>query len=133
MPAHFSDEAWIKSESECYVGADGPDITSEYWFKSKPIDRDFCFRVTQLQLCTSSRDQGNADDKNAGSWTWFELVILADEDATEPKLSKEGKPLVWRSHSNRLANDTNPTLHFGAVFDRRSELLTALEVFDINM
>ena len=122
-------DAWLQSEAPCEpVEAHSDKVESKIWFKSKPVKRDFCYRVTQLQLCTDSCDQGNADDKRAGSWTWFELVILADENSDEPKKSKEGKELVWRSHRNRLANDKSPTRHFGAVFDRRSELLANFEV-----
>ncbi|PPQ65918.1 hypothetical protein CVT24_011251 [Panaeolus cyanescens] len=128
---NFLKDAWIRCESECVVTAQTADVASKIWFQTKPVDREFCYRVTQLQLCTSSRDQGNVQDKNAGSWTWFELVILADENTTEPKVSKEGKPMVWRSHSNRISNEGHTTFHFGAVFDRRSELLVALEVNDV--
>ncbi|PPQ82479.1 hypothetical protein CVT24_002371 [Panaeolus cyanescens] len=128
---NFLDDAWLRSESKCIVAAQTADVASQIWFKSKPVDREFCYRVTQIQLCTSSRDQGNVQDKNAGSWTWFELVILADENATEPKVSKEGREMVWRSHSNRISDERSPTFHFGAVFDRRSDLLAALEVGDV--
>jgi hypothetical protein len=122
----ISDVTWTQSESACYVGATGPDVVSDTWFR-KRVDRHFCNRVTQIQPYTNSCDQGAATDILAGSWTWFELAILKDETSTEPK-SKDGHNLVWRSHSNRLANATSPTRHFGAVLDRRSDLLVNLEV-----
>ena len=129
MASHFTEDAWLHSTQPCDpVAAYSDQVETKIWFKSKPVDRDFCYRVTQLQLCTDSNDQGYANDKRGGSWTWFELVILADEKSTEPKKSKEGDELVWRSHSNRLANDSSPTRHFGAVFDRRSDLLANFEV-----
>lgn len=132
MAAHFTDNAWLQSKAACEpVRANDDQVATKIWFKSPPIDRNFCFRVTQLQLSTDSKDQGFVFDKKAGSWTWFELVILPDESSLEPKKSKDGKELVWRSHSNRLGNDTVTTRHFGAVFDRRSELLANLEVGDI--
>lgn len=129
MTSNIVENAWLQSDAPCEpVSAWSDQVESTIWFKSKPVDREFCYRVTQLQLCTDSKDQGYANDKRGGSWTWFELVILADETSTEPKKSKQGKDLVWRSHSNRLANDSSPTRHFGTVFDRRSELLSNFEV-----
>uniref|UniRef100_A0A0W0FFI5 PNPLA domain-containing protein n=1 Tax=Moniliophthora roreri TaxID=221103 RepID=A0A0W0FFI5_MONRR len=131
MSQNEVDNAWLKSEASCEpVIARDDQVQSKIWFKSKPVDRNFCYRVTQLQLCTDSRDQGYADDRSAGSWTWFELVILPSEAATEPKKSKEGKELSWRSHNNQLGNH-NATRHFGVVFDRRSELLANFEVGDV--
>jgi hypothetical protein len=131
MASNFTENAWLQSDAPCLpVKARDDQVTSRIWFKSQPVDRNFCFRVTQLQLATDSKDQGWVNDKKAGSWTWFELVILQDETSNEPKRSKDGKELVWRSHSNRLGNDTVATRHFGAVFDRRSDLLANLEVRD---
>ncbi|KAJ3537702.1 hypothetical protein NMY22_g5481 [Coprinellus aureogranulatus] len=132
MSPNFTEDAWLRCDTPCEpVEAYSDRVETKIWFKSKPVDKDFCYRVTQLQLCTDSKDQGYANEKQGGSWTWFELVILANENSDEPKKSKEGDELVWRSHSNRLANDVNPTRHFGAVFDRRSDLLANFEVGDV--
>jgi hypothetical protein len=126
----FEDDAsnaWLCSSAPCEpVRAVDANVKSSIWFKSKPVSREFCYRVTQLQLCTDSRDQGWVDDRSLGNWTWFDLVILPDEEATEPKKTKHGKDMAWRSHNNQLGNQT--TRHYGAVFDRRSELLANFEV-----
>jgi hypothetical protein len=107
-------------------------IETELWFKTDPLDRAFCYRATQLQLWTDSHDQGAADDASAGAWTWFELVILEDENATEP-LVKDGKEMVWRSHFNRLnAPDGGVARHYGVIFDRRAEILDAVEVKNLH-
>jgi hypothetical protein len=126
-PAETTEQGWIKSDSPCTVYGNDDRIESKIWFKSKPIDRSFCYRVTQLQLCTDSKDQGWVSDGTQGSWSWFEIVILPDKQATKPRTSEDGKELVWRSHHNRLATQKT-TAHFGMVFDRRSELLTYLQV-----
>ncbi|KAK7434582.1 hypothetical protein VKT23_020118 [Stygiomarasmius scandens] len=124
------DEKWLVSTDSCEIRGTSEDVASEIWFKSKPVTDSFCYRVTQLQLCTDSRDQGFADDKSKGNWTWFEIVILPDEQATEPRRNKDGKELAWISHNNQLANQDS-TMHFGAIFDRRCELLVNLEVGDV--
>jgi hypothetical protein len=120
-------QSWIKSDSPRNVCGTDDRIESKIWFKSKPVDRNFCYRVAQLQLCTESMDQGWVSDGTHGSWSWFEIVILPDEEATEPRTSEDGKKLVWRSHNNRLATQKTTT-HFGVIFDRRSQLLSHLQV-----
>ncbi|KAH6902482.1 hypothetical protein BKA70DRAFT_1435208 [Coprinopsis sp. MPI-PUGE-AT-0042] len=74
MPSSFTDIVWLQSDER--------------------FDRNFCVRVTQLQLSTDSWDQGNVRDIKAGRWTWFELVILrGDSTSDEPKY-RDGKELA---------------------------------------
>ncbi|KIK65149.1 hypothetical protein GYMLUDRAFT_258629 [Collybiopsis luxurians FD-317 M1] len=122
--------AWLRSSAPCQpVQAVDDNIKSSIWFKSKPVSREFCYRVTQLQLSTDSRAQVQQDGHGAGNWTWFEIAILPNEDATEPKKDKHGKEMAWRSHNNQLGN--RATRHYGVIFDRRSELLANFEVGDV--
>ncbi|KAJ7637763.1 hypothetical protein B0H17DRAFT_961067 [Mycena rosella] len=79
----------------------------------------------QLQLWTDSHDQGFVDDALAGSWSWFEVCILADEKATKPRKKGE-RILTWKSHSNRIDVEKK-SRHFGVVFDRRGDSLDDLE------
>ncbi|KAG7094147.1 hypothetical protein E1B28_007759 [Marasmius oreades] len=130
-PTEIPEHAWLKSEKECLVKGVDDSAASQIWFKSKPLERNFCYRVTQLQLCTDSQDQGWVDKRASGNWTWFELVILPGENATQPRVNKEGKELAWRSHNNKLGDLAGFTRHFGVVFDRRSQLLANLEVGDV--
>lgn len=103
-------------------------LLRKVWFKTKPVSLDFCHRVIQLQLSTDSRDQGWVSDTKQGSWSWFEVAIFEDESSDEAKVS-DGRALSWRSHANRMEDDTGHySRHFGAVFDRRSEILDDLEV-----
>ncbi|KIJ40903.1 hypothetical protein M422DRAFT_60526 [Sphaerobolus stellatus SS14] len=95
-------------------------------FKSGPVDRTFCYRAVQLQLYTDSCHQGYVDDYKQGCWSWFEVVILKDANATEP-LVRDGKVYSWRSHENRLDSKLDVARHFGVIFDRRAEILDALE------
>ena len=107
----------------------GPDNTTSYslWFKTDPLERTLCHSIAQLQLITDSRDQGSGDDESAnGSRSWFELAILSDAKATEPRV-KNNTPLVWTSHTNNVAMKER-SQHFGVVFDRRHDLLNELEV-----
>ena len=100
-------QAWLTSDSAgpCRVEGRDSSVSSQIWFKSKPVDKAFCYRVTQLQLCTDSHDQGtlaaSLDSNVGGSWTWFEVVVLDSPKATKPKISN-GSEQVSRSHDNRF-------------------------------
>ncbi|KAF7976548.1 hypothetical protein HWV62_6199 [Athelia sp. TMB] len=111
------------------VSAEDEKYTKEIWFKTEPVTREFCLRAAQIQLWTRSRDQGAVDEPEKGSWSFFEVVILENSEATEPR-NKDGKDLVWHSHNNRLAV-AQPSKVFGAVFDRRRDLLDDLEVGNV--
>lgn len=124
------DKAWLKSTKPITVASDSAIIASELWFKSKPLEPDFVNRVAQIQLCTDSRDQGSADDRSKGSWTWFEIVVLHDANTDMPKRTKDGREMAWRSHSNQLGHYSQ-TRNFGLIFDRRSHLLACLEAGDV--
>jgi hypothetical protein len=123
-----------RSQSTCTVISEDGQLQSQIWFKSLPVDNVFCSRVIQLQLHTDSHDQDHitanstSAEKGSVTWGWFEIIILDGHDAAEPKM-KDGKQLIWRSHSNRVHSTEQAfSRHFGKVFDRRLNLLHELEV-----
>ena len=61
-----------------------------------------------------------------GRHSWFEICILARDDAEEPKMRDE-RVLSWRSHGDRSGSRDFHT-RFGVIFDRKSQLLDELEV-----
>ncbi|PPQ86546.1 hypothetical protein CVT25_007204 [Psilocybe cyanescens] len=122
-----------RSSTRCRVEATDETLVSQLWFKTDPVDRAFLYRAVQLQLQTDSRDHGHSDAVMPGGWSWFELVVFKDKDSTEVVV-KDGKTYAWRSHGNRTdPEDQNQSIarHFGMVFDRRQELLDALEVGNV--
>ncbi|KDQ16906.1 hypothetical protein BOTBODRAFT_219380 [Botryobasidium botryosum FD-172 SS1] len=124
--------AFAGSDKICELySSDDDAYCYKLWFKSEPVDRSFCYRVAQLQLVTDSHDQGWISEESVylGSWSWFEVVILADANATEPRF-KGKRELKWRSHNNRIGVP-DKSRHFGIVFDRRGELLDDLEVGNV--
>jgi hypothetical protein len=62
-----------------------------------------------------------------GVWTWFDLVILATPEATEPNV-KDGRALVWRSHD--ITKDSSElSEQEGKIFSlRQPDLLSFLQV-----
>jgi hypothetical protein len=131
MPAQI--RTW-SSSGPCRLVEGSPDngdfVDSEIWFRTEPLDNTFIYRAAQLQLYTDSHDQGWVENEDLGAWSWFELVILPDASSTQP-IVRDGKVLAWTSHTNRLGDDKN-SRHFGIVFDRRQELLDALEVSPLD-
>ncbi|KDQ16907.1 hypothetical protein BOTBODRAFT_30286 [Botryobasidium botryosum FD-172 SS1] len=125
------DSALVRSNEQCDLVSEGNDYSYKLWFKSQPVDRNFCYRVAQLQLVTDSHDQGwiSKESVYLGSWSWFEIVILADANATEPRF-KGKRELKWRSHNNRIGVKEK-SRHFGIVFDRRGDLLDDLEIGNV--
>ncbi|KAI0076887.1 FabD/lysophospholipase-like protein [Panus rudis PR-1116 ss-1] len=116
-------------EPKVVEGLDDASYVQEVWFKSNSLDRTFCYRAIQLQLVTESHDQGFVDDATQGSWSWFEIAVMENDEATAPK-SVNGKPAVWRSHCNNLVSQ-EPTKHFGMLYDRRHELLNSIEIGNV--
>jgi len=125
----MSIETIARSSKTSLVTAKDDNLVSEIWFKTDPLDRHFIYRAIQLQLQTQSCDHGHAATKNAGCWSWFELVIFKNKDATEPEV-KDGKVLAWRSHANSMDKKAIAS-YFGMVFDRRHELLDTLELGNV--
>jgi hypothetical protein len=90
------------------------------------LDHIAVAKIEEIQLFTWSHNQGPADDANEVEWSWFDLVILENPEATSPKVL-DGRSLVWRSHCNR-AEVTHNTFCQGSIFDRTHELLSLLQV-----
>jgi hypothetical protein len=120
-------KTWIETNEAICVHSDSDQPKSTIWLKSDPVTKDFCYRLTQLQVVTRSAAKSEGDVSSAGSWTWFEVAILASPNDESPRSDKNGNELVWRSHNNPLGQKSAAT-NFGTVFDRRRSLLMNLEV-----
>ncbi|KAK0567692.1 hypothetical protein OC861_002546 [Tilletia horrida] len=125
------DQAWLKTSKAVQAAgtSDGEHVDRVDWFRSEPLTPVFVNRLAQLQLCTNSRDQGWASQRDHGSWSWFEVALL-DGTTFTPRKFPEGREMVWISHFNQLAEEKS-TLHYGRTFDRRSELLANMDVGDV--
>ena len=81
---------------------------------AQALQRDTIHRLRSIQLFAESRcDQpkGDANDITQGNNTWFELAILQDGTKDKP-LEKDGKELVWMSHSGSNAMKPNSELQW---------------------
>ncbi|KKF93499.1 hypothetical protein CFO_g4148 [Ceratocystis platani] len=82
--------------------------------------------IRVIKLFTKSHDRRSINDLKQGNWTWVELVILDNKDATSPKKSRKGKELVVTSHSNK-ANSKNYEWMQGETIDTRCNFPKSLE------
>ena len=83
--------------------------------------------VRAIKLFAESHDQGFVSDLKQGNWTWVELVILDNKDATSPKKDRNGKELVVTSHSNKVRSKDYEWMQ-GETFDTSRHFLKSLEV-----
>ncbi|CAL1697996.1 unnamed protein product [Somion occarium] len=105
-------------------------LETAIWFKTHPVDRTFCYRVVQFQLVTDSRDQGSTRHTEEASWSWFEILVLADSAEEGERTTDAGGQAAWRSHYNNLGGG-HYTRHFGKIFDRRHQLFTEIKLGDV--
>lgn len=52
-------------------------------------------------------DQGYVSDVDAGTWTWFELVLLSNAHTKNP-LIRDNVEYIWKSHFNPMATSEYP-------------------------
>ena len=83
--------------------------------------------MQDMQLFTTVHHKGTLADDAVGIWCWFDIIILANADATEP-LVKDGHALVWWSHdipimATQVADEQARTL-----FGHKHEILGLLNV-----
>ncbi|KAG5650804.1 hypothetical protein H0H81_011001, partial [Sphagnurus paluster] len=83
-------------------------------------------KLVEIQLETNSRDQGWADDREAGSWSWFEIIVLDSPEKSVPKI-QDGLSLVWLSHYNSVG-DKEYASRIGRSFGRKDDIFRGLEV-----
>ncbi|KAF4996354.1 hypothetical protein FDECE_12498 [Fusarium decemcellulare] len=76
-------------------------------------------------LFTESHDQGFCDNEAAGIWTWFEVAIMDNADATTPR-AKDDIQLAWTSHKNVLKSNIFAWLQ-GILFSKDHDLFRLLE------
>ncbi|KAI7763831.1 hypothetical protein LZL87_014009 [Fusarium oxysporum] len=115
----------IRSTERGYVESHGSDIESNTWFKTPPLDVKIIQRLRSIQLITESHDQGWCSDRANGNWTWFEISILENVNATKPRV-KDDVQLTWESHKNELESKEFVELE-GTPFPEDHDIFRLLE------
>ncbi|KAF8742943.1 hypothetical protein RHS02_02522, partial [Rhizoctonia solani] len=110
----------------------GSEVKSVVWFQSWPFTSQMLRGTKSVQLVTMSRHQGWVGDRNAGSWSWFEVRVAQpvdkeDTNRLEVKRHLDGSEMSWCSHAHPVDQETaqqqeNFAEHKGLVFDSDHEL-----------
>ncbi len=65
------------------------------WFCSRNLSQDDLQNIAELQLVTWSCDQGWADDRSKGSWTWFDLGFFPSIPYSAEDPDRKQKVMSW--------------------------------------
>ncbi|OTB01835.1 hypothetical protein M426DRAFT_265564 [Hypoxylon sp. CI-4A] len=116
----------IKSEGLDSVGASSDQVQTKTWFKSPPLTAHTIRMIRGIKLFAESHDQGFVTQLQDGNWTWIQLAIFENEEATSPKKDRDGKELVVISHPNKVNSGQYEWMQ-GETFDTSRKLLKSLE------
>ncbi|KAG6844684.1 hypothetical protein H0H87_004659 [Tephrocybe sp. NHM501043] len=116
----------VVSPKKCDIEAKSDQVASEIWFHTPALDKDILERIISVQLETKSHDQGWSFRPEAGSWSWFDIVVLESPGATKIKV-KDGVALVWLSHTNKLGQEIDVS-QTGPSFGSQHDIFSSLEV-----
>ncbi|KAG6889009.1 hypothetical protein C0995_004477 [Termitomyces sp. Mi166 len=120
------DQYIVTSTMRCDVQAQNDRIASEIWFYTPALDKHIVENAVSIQLETKSHDQGWVPSSEAGSWSWFDIVVLESPKATQIKVN-DGLTLVWISHENKLG-EKQDVKQTGPVLLGQHDIFANLEV-----
>jgi len=115
---------WKDIGSLCDVFSVGSNPIRKYWFSSAPLSARDLANMHSVQLLTRSRDQGWVNNPNAGSWSWFDIVLI-------PKWGdrSEAREHSWLSHNNGPPASTMRR-RAGTVFEPNHDIWQLAQVGD---
>ncbi|KAG6916204.1 hypothetical protein DXG01_007834 [Tephrocybe rancida] len=125
------DQYSVVATKPCDIEAKNDQVASEIWFRTPALDEDILKKVVSIQLETTSRDQGWVSSPEAGSWSWFDIVVLESPESTKIKV-KDGVALVWMSHTNHLG-EKKDTKQTGPALGSQHDIFAGLEVIIISV
>ncbi|KAH7343208.1 hypothetical protein B0J17DRAFT_713405 [Rhizoctonia solani] len=122
-----------KGHSRVY--ASGANARSLVWFQTEPFTKSMLTHVKGVQLVTMSHHQGWVGDRNAGSWSWFELQ-LARPTEQGVKRRPDGGDMSWCCLTHPVDEETagaqgDFSEHNGSKFDSNHELWDLIEEGDV--
>ncbi|CAE6533728.1 unnamed protein product [Rhizoctonia solani] len=75
-------------------------VKSRVWFQTEPFTKQMLNHTKSVQLITISRHQGWVRNRDAGSWSWFELQVArpTEQDTGFAKVRHRasGDKISWR-------------------------------------
>lgn len=86
---------WKETGGLCNIMARDASPIREVWFSTSPLSAHDLANTHSTQLLTLSGDQGWVSDPHAGSWSWFDVVLIPSE-----REGLDGEEPSWFSHNN---------------------------------
>ncbi|KDQ12448.1 hypothetical protein BOTBODRAFT_34423 [Botryobasidium botryosum FD-172 SS1] len=96
------------SDQPASVSSYAGEVYRQRYLISQPLGQRDIYKMERLVVSTTSRDQGWVSDPHSGSYSWFDVAIIAPDDTV--KTSSAGTLLLWTSHHNRVAGRNSENL-----------------------
>ncbi|KAF8071587.1 acyl transferase/acyl hydrolase/lysophospholipase [Lyophyllum atratum] len=119
------DKYTVATTTPADVISHGDKATTQIWLRTPALDQSLIDKIVQIQLETKSRDQGWVSAPDAGSWSWFDIIVLDSPGASDIKV-KDGLALAWLSHDNKLGVGEY-TKQVGPVLGSKHDIFNGLE------
>jgi hypothetical protein len=124
----------INSVDNIITTASDSTIVRKFYFGTGPVSNSDATSYVSVNLSTSARDQGWANQPQAGLYSWFEIAILTknmtlDEKVTDQIKTVDGKMLTWVSHSVPLTSTY--TDQEGPIFAKDHDLFKNLKAENV--
>lgn len=109
-------------------------IVKNFYFGTGPVSNSDATSYVSVNLTTSARDQGWANNPGAGLYSWFEIAILTKnltlgEKITDQIKVVDGKAQTWVSHSIPLTSTY--TDQEGPTFSKDHDLFKNLKAGNV--
>lgn len=109
-------------------------IVKNFYFGTDPVSNIDATSFVSVNLTTSARDQGWANNPQAGLYSWFEIAILTKKLKLGDKITDQikvvnGKLQTWVSHSIPLTSTY--TEQEGPTFSKDHDLFKNLKAGDV--
>ena len=86
---------WEETGDFCNIFAVDENPVRKDWFSTSLLSAHDLANTHSIQLLTLSCDQGWVSDPNAGSWSWFDVILIPGE-----RERLDGEDHSWFSHNN---------------------------------
>ena len=117
-------DIWKDLGGLCSIAARDANPIQADWFLTSPLSAHDLANMHSTQVLTRSCDQGWVSDPNAGSWSWFDVILIPSE---RERLDRGEHS--WFSHSNSPPASTMRR-RAGSIFGPSHEIWQIAEIGD---
>ncbi|KAF8071588.1 acyl transferase/acyl hydrolase/lysophospholipase [Lyophyllum atratum] len=119
------DKYIVATTDPCDIICQDNKVASQIWFRTPALEQSLIDQIVDIQLETKSRHQGWVTVPEAGSWSWFDIIVLDSPAASDIKV-KDSLALAWLSHDNKLGINED-TRQVGPALGSKHDIYNSLE------